>query len=168
MMFRDIVKSMCGACCAAAMMCSSGVSEGMVVEGTRELCECASNDVAIYMHNEVFYRDAARREYAHDYNFSKWKSDGDRFLTQAFIDEYIKIGKAPLLNDGRPEFIEWLYGTSSNSIFFVGWDWETRYNYAKPFIKNMLDIYLKNTESFHDSIMQLGLMLEVLDSTEKM
>jgi hypothetical protein len=160
-MFKCNVRDMfVGACCAAVMMCG-GVSgmEDMHKSSLKEPID--SNALLTYGVN-------AQNEYGADSYFDRWKTDGERFLTQDFITKCVNGKSIPLLNDGRPEFIEWLYGTNQNSVFFAKWGWETRYEFAKPFIQLLLETYLKHEQLFESYIPCIKTMLEVLDSTEKL
>lgn len=87
----------------------------------------------------IFYEseDPFLQDYFNSYN--KWIKDGERFLKEEFIGEYISSGKAPALKDGRPEIDQWFKYTIENNIFLVGWG-SLRVN-AKEFIEKMLNIY---------------------------
>ena len=92
-------------------------------------------------HNAVLSDDLGQ-EYA-NYGFCTWKQDGQRFLETPFLSEYTKTGIAPVLKDGRPNIELWLNCTLSHDTFFSGWGWETRSELAKPFLKEMLSVFLK-------------------------
>jgi hypothetical protein len=86
--------------------------------------------------------DSLRNEYA-NYGFHIWKTDGQRFLEKSFLDEYSKTGVAPVLEDARPSIELWLNCTLSNNTFSLGWGWETRSEFAKPFLEEMVAVYSK-------------------------
>lgn len=92
-----------------------------------------------------------------NYGHQAWKNDGERFIKEDFIDEYVKTGAAPILNDGKPEFEKWLACTSASGAFIVGWDWGTRVRFAKAFLESMLYLFqLKTTNPFD----RVGLILK--------
>jgi hypothetical protein len=88
------------------------------------------------------YGDEFFKEYA-NYGFEKWKADGERFLTQSFIDEYVRTGIAPTLNDGRPELSKWLSYARESCIFLTPWGYADRIA-AGNFFQSMLSVYSKN------------------------
>jgi hypothetical protein len=109
------------------------------------------------------YASFARREY---YDCDKWKTDGERFLTQEFISEYIKTGNIPVLGDSRPEFIEWLYGTLATSVFYSEWGVETRQYFAKPFILSMLEHYSPHAEQLKHCLPYIKALICTLNVPE--
>lgn len=87
-----------------------------------------------------FYNDYFYKIYVVD--FYSWKCDGERFLTESFLNKYSEEGAIPQLNDGKPEFGTWISYTNASGGFCVGgWNWGTRYDLARPFIENMLNIF---------------------------
>lgn len=85
------------------------------------------------------YRDPIYQAYCSNYLI--WKSDGERFLTESFINQYKEKQSVPLLNDGRPEFSEWLYHyTIGSDLFTSGW----AYTIFRPFFHNMYVLYKQN------------------------
>jgi hypothetical protein len=131
MMFRDMVKSVCGACCAAVVMCASGVW-GMDSYTGEDLPRLDNGMIVSYDYEDRFLRD-----YANSYD--KWKADGERFLTLEFVKEYIKTDIAPLLNDGRPELIEWFGYTLESGAFTM--QWGSGNVLANAFVQDMLRQY---------------------------
>jgi hypothetical protein len=104
------------------------------------------------------YGDNFMTEYA-NYGYDKWKADGDRFMTQSFIDEYIDTGVAPILNDGRPELKDWLEASAKTGLFDPGWSHTERTILAKQFIESMLEAYPADKEQLRDCISYLNAML---------
>lgn len=109
-------------------------------------------------HNSVVYR-----EYVSDFN--KWEKDGERFLSDEFIDKYLEGKTIPMLYDGRPEFNIWISYTNASGVFYGGWNSGTRYHLAKPFILNMLNIY-ENKKMLDECLMWLRYSLIALDEIE--
>ena len=83
------------------------------------------------------FEDKFLQDYANSYE--KWKKDGERFLKDEFVDEFIKTGIIPVLNDGRPEMEQFFEYILSSCAFLVEWG-NTRM-FIKPFIENMLKIF---------------------------
>lgn len=83
------------------------------------------------------YKDPFLQDYY--FSHSKWKEDGERFLKDEFVNEFIQTGKIPVLNDGRPEMKQFFDYTVSSNIFYHEWG-ETR-RFAKTFMENMLKVY---------------------------
>lgn len=78
-------------------------------------------------------------------DFYSWKKDGERFLTETFLNKYSEEGVIPEIDDGSPEFSEWISYTNVSGVFCVGgWNNGTRHNMAQPFIENMLNIFKEN------------------------
>lgn len=151
-MFRNII------CYAILLVCWSSLSmnqdrrDDSVVRTTVTLSYDFANDLL--------------NEYA-NHGFSIWEADGKRFLDQSFLDEYVKTGIAPILDDGRPTIGLWLNYTCSSNTFFVGWNWETRSALAKPLLEHMLDIY-SDLEIGTDSIPSyLDLIKAILTGIEE-
>lgn len=87
-----------------------------------------------------YYNDYFYKLYVSD--FYSWKKDGERFLAETFINKYLEEGVIPEINDGSPEFGEWISYTNASGVFCVGgWNNGTRHNLAQPFIENMLNIF---------------------------
>ena len=86
------------------------------------------------------YYDPMYKEYVNDY--FKWENDGKRFISDEFIQEYMKNGTFPKLHDGRPELDQWINYTNVGYVFqSAGWAFTIRMEYAKPFIQKMYDLY---------------------------
>ena len=75
----------------------------------------------------------------HTNSYDKWKKDADRFTKDEFVDEYIKTGKIPVLNDGRPEmeqFFDYIMITNAFHVY-----WGAAKVLVKAFIEDMLKTY---------------------------
>lgn len=86
------------------------------------------------------YNDQTYKGYVLDYFL--WQKDGERFLTNTFINQYIENKSMPKLNDGRPELNEWFGYTNLGYVFSAaGWPFSIRNELANPFLRKMYDIY---------------------------
>ncbi|KAK8843209.1 hypothetical protein M9Y10_025057 [Tritrichomonas musculus] len=81
--------------------------------------------------------DPFLRDYYNSY--SKWANDGERFLNEEFVKEYISTGKITILRDGRPEMEAWLNYTCDSNAFLV--EWGNSRVFAKEFIEKMLKVF---------------------------
>lgn len=104
-----------------------------------------TNDFYLVFASDVNYwhakcRALAFSEYCKDdeESFEKWKSDGSRFMQKSFLED----GTLPLLNDGRPELIEWLTGTMSIG-FANKWGNYNRLLKSIQFLRSMRDEFEK-------------------------
>lgn len=70
-----------------------------------------------------FFSYECEDKFLQDYTnfYDIWEKDGERFIKDDFVDDYIKTGKIPVLNDGRPEMEQFFDYTISSNIFWVGW-----------------------------------------------
>ena len=117
-------------------------------QGYEELLPCLDDGTIIsYEFEDKFLQDHAN-------SYEKWKKDGERFLKDEFVDEFIQTGKIPVLNDGRPEMEQFFYYITSTNAFLVEWG-NTRI-LIKPFIENMLKVYKEhgNVPEYLSSISQ--------------
>ena len=78
------------------------------------------------------YNDQTYKSYVRDYFL--WQKDGERFLTNTFINQYVENKSMPKLNDGRPELNEWLGYTNLGYVFYAA-------GLINPFLQKMHDIY---------------------------
>lgn len=96
-------------------------------------------------------RQIVMKEYCstEDFNYEKWKKDGERFLEEDFIDG----ASFPFLNDGRPELFEWANGTNIICTSLDIWyDYSSSY-LAYDFLFYMYHIYVwKKKSSYVEDI----------------
>ena len=83
------------------------------------------------------FEDKFLQDYANSYG--KCEKDGERFLKDEFVDEFIKTGRIPVLNDGRPEMEQFFEYILSPDAFLI--EWGNMRMFIKPFIEKMLKIY---------------------------
>lgn len=158
-MFRNIVYSVC---CIVALLCGvisvDNVKAMRVLDDSEVSHSCDSSSLKMC--------EEARTLYGTD--FEKWKSDGERFCSQPFIEKLkINIETVPHMDDGKPEILQWLAVTSLTSVFFVDWAYDERYGGAEPFFKNMLRTYSQNGIRDGTIISEIEIILETLDATRK-
>jgi hypothetical protein len=123
------------ALCAAAMLVAFDGVWGMdVIYDDDGIPRFQDGSVVSYDCEDKFLTEYANRS-------DIWKADGERFLTQQFVNEYVKTGIAPLLADGRPELTEWFDYTINNGAFTIYWG--SANALVGGFIQNMLEIYSK-------------------------
>lgn len=84
--------------------------------------------------------DKFMQDYMNSYD--KWKTDGERFLKDKFVNEYIKTGIIPVLGDGRPEIEDWFNYTIKSSIFWPYW--EGSEIFCVQFTDELMNIYGQN------------------------
>jgi hypothetical protein len=70
-----------------------------------------------------------------------WGKDGERFLTEGFLNEYVRTSIAPVLKDGRPNIRLWLDIIFASNIRVVGWGYSAKFEFAEPFLRKMLLTY---------------------------
>lgn len=125
--------AVCGCMCCSACQSAKEVPDKSKSIGLVNL------QTSWIQHTDL-YRDWAVGRYG---DCTEWEHDGERFMSDDFVQEYAQSGMIPLLNDGRPELINWLYGTVATSVFCESWDSESRYLSAGSLIQRMLDKYAR-------------------------
>jgi hypothetical protein len=90
---RGVVKSVCSVYATVVVLCLWSV-------GVIDNSKCM---------------DLRKRYSNYGTGLSAWMSDGERFLTQEFINKCVKEGKVVGLNDQCPDLGSWLYISCENS-----------------------------------------------------
>lgn len=159
-MFKKLMYS--AGCAAVAVMC--------VCEGARGMYDAAKGEMVFKDDAERVTWSARCKEIAvSEYgssipeSFEKWKKDGQRFLTEDFLNSE----SFPFLNDGRPELPEWLEGTLATWVFSSWWDWDTRIVSANGFLKSMQAIYSSRTRCSASFLYALDAVLTHLRAEEE-
>lgn len=146
MYMRNIFKSLCSFCYVVVVFYCGIVS----VHGMESASVSA-----------LFYK------YIGSSGVELWKDDGERFLTEGFLDAYKETGVAPDQNDGKPCLRDWLAVTFHSNVFDGYWGIE-KFEIAEPLVERMRQEYIRlgvgEEESAVCNLNFLKAILEILSS----